>query len=109
MASASISGSVTSPEVEFITFDSGNAIAKFSVLDREYVYFSNEDKKVGQFFNVEVVGKPATWAVDRLKKGSVVKVDGQLVQEKYKEKVYYTVKNARVTFLDKRETEAAAF
>ena len=112
MATITVSGTVTCKEgtdpVSLKSFDSGFAIAKFSVLDKESVYEKNEDSRCGQFYNVEVAGKPAEWCVDRISRNDPISVTGQLVQSKFNDKIYYSVRNARVTFLTRKEAPAAA-
>ena len=111
MASISIGGKVTCKEgseaVTIREFGNGGKIAKFSVVDTEYFYSKDEDKK-GQFYRVEVSGKGAEIVADRLKRGDRVAVHGQIVQRDYNERTYLDVKNARVTFLEGRRDEAPA-
>lgn len=112
MAFASIAGTVTgrtgeSP-VTVKTFDSGDSVASFSVADLAYVYSKPGDERQGQFYRCEVRGKAAEIVAERLQRGDKIKVDGQLVQRTYNEKLYLDVKNAQVTFLEKRQTAEGA-
>jgi single-stranded DNA-binding protein len=108
MASISIGGKVTCKEgAEPVTvreFGNGGKIAKFSVVDTEYFYSKDDDKK-GQFYSVEVSGKGAEIVVDRIQRGDRVAVHGQLVQREYNDRTYLDVKSARVTFLEGRRQE----
>jgi single-stranded DNA-binding protein len=112
MASISIAGKVVCKEgsapVSLKTFDNGNQIANFSVVDNEYFYVKEGDDRPGQFYSVEVNGKAAEIFADRLQRGDRVAVHGQLVQRVYQDKTYLTVKSARVTSLEPRRDEAAA-
>lgn len=106
MASISLAGTVTGKQgespVTVKQFDSGDSVATFSVADREYVYSKPGSEAMGQFYRVEVRGKAAQIAADRLQRGDKVAVTGQLVQREYNDKVYLDVKGARVTFLEPR-------
>ena len=82
-------------------FDNGNKIAKFSVVDNEYFYTKDTERK-GQFYTVEVTGKAADIVVDRLQRGDRVAVHGQLVQRDYSDRTFLDVRQARVTFLEER-------
>ena len=108
MASISIGGKVTckegNPAVTIREFGNGGKIAKFSVVDTEYFY-SKDDEKKGQFYSVEVSGKGAEIVEDRLERGDRVTVHGQLVQREYNDKTYLDIKNARVTFLEARRDQ----
>ena len=85
-------------------------IANFSVVDRSYVYSKPGEDPMGQFYNVEVRGPLAQLCADRLEKGHTVKVDGQQVQRMYNDKLYLDVKNAQITFLERRQQqESVAF
>lgn len=110
MASISIAGKVVCKEgtapVSLKTFDNGNNLATFSVVDTEYVYTKEGEERFGQFYNVQVNGKAAEIANDRLQRGDRVAVHGQLVQRQYNDKVYLDVKNARVTSLEPRRDTA---
>lgn len=107
MASISLAGTVTGkqgePPVTVKQFDSGDSVATFSIADREYVYTKPGTESKGQFYRVEVRGKAAQIAADRLQRGSKVAVAGQLVQREYEGKTYLDVKNSRVTYLDSRQ------
>jgi single-stranded DNA-binding protein len=107
MASISLAGTVTGkqgePPVTVKQFDSGDSISTFSVVDREYVYSKPGEDAPGQFYRVEVRGKAAQIAADRLQRGDKVAVHGQLVQREYGGKIYLDVKNARVTYLEPRK------
>ena len=100
MASISIVGKVVCKEgvspVNLKTFENGNQIATFSVVDNEYFYVKQGDDRPGQFYSVEVNGKAAEIFAQRLQRGDRVGVHGQLVQRPYQDKIYLTVKNARV-------------
>jgi single-stranded DNA-binding protein len=112
MASISVVGKVVGregdPAVSVKTFENGNQIASFSVVDSEYFYVKEGDERTGQFYAVEVLGKGAEIITDRLHRGDRVGVHGQLVQRKYNDKLYLTVKNARVVFQEPRPEGAAA-
>ena len=106
MASIPLGGKVTGkqgePAVTVREFGNGGKIAKFSMVDQEYFYSKDEDRK-GQFYSVEVSGKGAEIVADRIERGDRVAVHGQLVQRDYNDKTYLDVKNARVTFLESRK------
>jgi single stranded DNA-binding protein len=106
MASISIVGKVVCKEgtapVSLKTFDNGNSVATFSVVDNEYVYSREGEERFGQFYSVQVNGKAAQIANDRLQRGDRIGVHGQLVQRQYNDKVYLDVKNARVVTLEPR-------
>jgi single-stranded DNA-binding protein len=110
MASISLAGTVTCKQgeapVTVKTFDSGDSVATFSVVDREYVYAKKGEEAMGQFYRVEVRGKAAQIAADRLQRGDKVAVHGQLVQREYGGKVYLDVKGARLTYLEARRDAA---
>jgi len=112
MATITIAGSVCGGKdggdaVTLKTFDNGNQIATFSVADTEYFYTKKDEERKGQFYRVEVIGKAAEIATDRLVKGSKVAVSGQFVARDYNGSTYYDVKNARVTYLDPRPEQGA--
>lgn len=102
MASISISGNIACKQgSEAVTLKRvGNdlAIATFSVLDKEWVPGKKDEQKVGQFYRVEVIGKSAEIAAERLNRGDGIAVHGQLVQSEYNGKTYYTVKNSRLVY-----------
>ncbi len=106
MASISIAGTVTGKQgenpVTVKQFDSGDSVANFSVADREYVYTKPGTESQGQFYRVEVRGKAAQIAADRLQRGDKIAVTGQLVQRVFNDKTYLDIKNARVTYLEPR-------
>ena len=106
MATISIAGSVTCKQgtepVALKTFDSGDKVATFSVVDRQYVYAKRGEEAMGQFYKCEVRGKAAEIASDRLQRGDKVAISGQLVQREYNDKIYLDVKNAQVTYLEAR-------
>ncbi len=106
MASISLAGTVTGKQgdspVTVKQFDSGDSIATFSVADREYVYTKPGTESKGQFYRVEVRGKAAQIAADRLPRGDQIAVTGQLVQRDYQYQVYLAVKNARITYWEAR-------
>jgi single stranded DNA-binding protein len=110
MASISIVGKVVCKEgsapVAVKEFDNGNKIANFSVVDSEFFYVKQGDDRPGQFYQVEINGKAAEIAADRLQRGDRVGVHGQLVQRTYNDKTYLTVKNARLTFQESRRDSA---
>ena len=102
MANVTISGVVTgrtgeSPVV-FKVFESGDMVASFSIADLEYVYAKQGEDRQGQFYRVEVRGKAAEIANERIARGMFVSASGQLVQRTYNDKLYLDVKNARLTF-----------
>ena len=106
MATLSIAGKVTCKEgnepVSLKTFDDGGKIASFSVRDEAYFYVKQGEERYGQFYNVQVNGKSAEFAHERLQRGDRVAVSGQLVLREYNGKVYFDVKNAQLTFLEPR-------
>lgn len=106
MASISIVGKVVGkegdPAVTVKQFGDNTKLASFSVVDNEYFYVKEGDERTGQFYTVEVVGKGADIIADRLNRGDRVGVHGQLVQRKYQDKIYLTVKQARVVFQEPR-------
>lgn len=111
MASISLAGKVTckegSPAVTVREFGNGGKIAKFSMVDTEYFYSKDDDRK-GQFYSVEVSGKGAEIVADRLERGDRVAVHGQIVQRDYNDRTYLDVKNARVTFMEGRKDGPAS-
>ena len=114
MATISLAGTITAKEgteaVTLKSFDSGDQVASFSVVDRQYVYAKKGEEAMGQFYRCEVRGKAAEIAADRLSRGSKVAVTGQLVQREYNDRVYLDVKNAQITYLESRpKQEEAAF
>ena len=110
MAAITTAGKVTCKQgTEAVTvreFGNGGKIAKFSMVDQEYFYSKDEEKK-GQFYSVEVSGKQADIVADRLQRGDRVCVRGQLVQREYNDRLYLDVKNASVTFMEDRRDGAA--
>lgn len=110
MASISIAGKVVAkegtPPVTLKTFENGNQAASFSVVDNEYIYVKQGEERFGQFYNVQINGKAAEIATDRLQRGDRVAVHGQLTQREYNGKVYLDVKNARITYQEARREEA---
>lgn len=106
MATLSIAGTVTAKNgeeaVTIKEFDSGDKVATFSVADRQYVYTKRGEESKGQFYRVEVRGKAAEIAADRLQRGDKVAGTGQLVQREYNGKTYLDVKNFQVTYLEAR-------
>ena len=104
MASVNIAGTVTGksgePPVTIKEFSSGTKSATFSVLDKQYVYAKQGEERYGQFYRVEVVGKTAEIAAERLNRGDRIAVNGQLVQREYNGKVFLDVKNSNITFLE---------
>lgn len=111
MASVSVTGLVTCKQgespVALKQFDSGDSVASFSVVDREYVYAPKGEEALGQFYRVEIRGKAAITASERLNRGDRVGVSGQLVQREYNGRLYLDVKNARLTYLEKRKDSDA--
>ena len=83
-------------------------VASFSVNDREYCYFKNKDDNPGQFYRVEVTGKSAEIASDRLQLGSWVAVTGQPVWRQYNGQKYLDVKNAKFVLAEDWKTEASS-
>ena len=83
MAAITTAGKVTCKQgTEAVTvreFGNGGKIAKFSMVDQEYFY-SKDDEKKGQFYSVEVSGHAAEFVAERLQRGERVTVHGQLVQ-----------------------------
>ena len=98
MAQATLSGTVVcqqgKPAVTLKELGNNYKIAEFSMRDTEYFYYKGEDKP-GQFYKVQVTGKQAEFAVDRLERGDFVSVTGQLVQREYNGRTYLDVKDAR--------------
>jgi single-stranded DNA-binding protein len=112
MASISIAGKVVckegTPPVSLKTFDNGNQLANFSVVDNEFFYVKEGDDRPGQFYNVQVNGKAAEIFADRLQRGDRVAVHGQIVQRVYQDKTYLDIRNARVTSLEPRRDSGAS-
>lgn len=112
MASISIVGKVVckegTPAVSLKEFDNGNKIASFSVVDSEYFYVKEGDERPGQFYSVEVNGKAAEYLSESLQRQDRVGVHGQLVQRPYQDRVYLTIKNARVISQEPRREEPSA-
>jgi single-stranded DNA-binding protein len=110
MAAISIAGTVTGrsgePPVTLKTFqgkDGTQTVASFSVADLEYIFTKKDEERQGQFYNCEVRGKSAELCAERIQRGDKIAVTGQLVQRMYNEKMYITIKNASVTYLEKRK------
>ncbi|MGA1710408.1 MAG: single-stranded DNA-binding protein [bacterium] len=112
MATGVISGIVTCREgdspVTLKTLKDNYVIATFSMVDKEYFWSPDPDSKKGQFYNIEVTGKQAEIAADRLKRGDALSARGQLVQREWQGKTYLDVKNATLTFLSNRGQEEAS-
>jgi len=74
-------------DINFQTFDSGSALAKFSLATSEY-YRNNKGEKVQetQWHNVIAWGKTAEYINQVLKKGHQVAVKGQLKYNSYESK-----------------------
>lgn len=75
-------------------------IASFSIKDNTYCYFKNKDDNPGQFYRCEVLGKQATLATERLKRGDRVAVSGHPVWREYNGNKYLDVKNCQITFME---------
>jgi single-stranded DNA-binding protein len=109
MASISVVGKVVckegTPAVALKTFGNDGKIANFSVVDNEYFYVKEGEERFGQFYSVEVNGKAAEIFAERLQRGDRVGVHGQLVQRQYQDKVYLTIKNARVVAQEPRRDD----
>jgi len=109
MATISIAGTVVCKEgtapVSVKTFDSGDQVATFTVMDRAYVYVKPGDDKTGQFYNCQLRGKQAEIAAERVKRGDKIAVTGQLVQREYQGKVYLDIRNASPTYLEYRPAD----
>jgi single-stranded DNA-binding protein len=112
MATISIAGKVTckqgSEPVSLKTFEDGGKSASFSVRDEQYFYVKQGEERFGQFYNVQVNGKAAEFALERLERGDRVAISGQLVQRTYNDKLYLDIKNAQITFLEPRRDGAGA-
>ena len=110
MASISVVGRVVckegTPAVALKTFGNDGKIANFSVVDNEYFYVKEGEERFAQFYSVEVNGKAAEIFAERLQRGDRVGVHGQLVQRQYQDKVYLTIKNARVVAQEARRDDA---
>ena len=106
MATITVAGTVACKEgtdpVTIKTFDNGDKVGSFSVCDLQYVYTKEGEERQGQFYRVEVRGKAAEIAQDRLSRGDKVSVSGQLVQRTYQDKLYLDVKSGTITYLEKR-------
>jgi len=112
MAHISIAGKVfKEPELKF--FDSGSQTCTLSVVDREYVKpKKGEAEAPGQFYDVEIWGKYAEIAADRLRKGSRVAATGKAEWQEYTNKSgekrrVLKVTNPSLTFLDTKEEKEA--
>ena len=104
MATITICGTIACKEgteaVQLKKVGNDLSIGTFSVLDKEWFSSKKDDtKKVGQFYRVELIGKSAEIAAERLNRGDSIGVSGQLVQSEYNGKTYYTVKNTRLTYV----------
>jgi len=103
MASIALAGKVVGKAGESpVSIKEGKdyTIASFSVKDSSYCYFKNKDDNPGQFYRCEVLGKQATLAAERLKRGDRVAVFGQTVWREYNGSKYLDVKNCQVTFME---------
>lgn len=111
MATATLSGTVVckqgEPAVTLKELGNNYKIAEFSLRDTEYFYYKGDDKP-GQFYKVQVTGKQAELAVDRLNRGDFVSVTGQLVQREYNGRIYLDVKDARYNQPYKAREEGAS-
>ena len=112
MAHISIAGKIIKqPELRF--FDSGSQTCTLSVVDREYVKpKKGETEAPGQFYDVEIWGKYAEIAADRLTKGSRVAATGKAEWQEYTTKTgekrrVLKVTNPSLTFLDTKEEKEA--
>lgn len=112
MAHISIAGKVIKdPELKY--FDSGSQTCTLSVVDREYIKpKKGETETPGQFYDVEVWGKYAEIAADRLRKGSRVGVAGKAEWQEYFNKAgekrrVLKVTNPSITFLDTKDEKEA--
>ncbi len=102
-------------DVEVITFDSGNKLAKFSIATNEY-YKNKEGEKVTntQWHNVIGWGGMADRMSLLLQKGTPVLVDGKLTYRSYKDNdgnMRYVSEVVATGFnkLGKKEEEKAPF
>lgn len=112
MATGVISGIVTCREgdkpVTLKTIGDNYTVATFSMVDKEYFYSPDPDNKKGQFYQIEVTGKAAEIAADRIQRGDVLSARGQLVQSEWQGKTYLNLKNATVTYLTNRQQEGGS-
>lgn len=110
MAQAIVSGPVVcaqgKPAVVLKELSNNYKIAELSIRDSEYFYHKGDDKP-GQFYKVQITGKQAEIAVDRLERGDFVVAYGQLVQQEYNGKTYLVLKDARFNQPYKDRTEKA--
>ena len=101
MASISLGGKVTGKQGEAAVtvreFGNGGKIAKFSVVDSEYFY-SKDDEKKGQFYSVEVTGKAADIVADRLERGRKAALAGNV-------EAFNSYHQAKVTSLQQVKTD----
>lgn len=112
MASISLTGKVVGKAgepavtIKEISGKEGSSmtIASFSMLDKANPYFKNKDDNPGQFYRVEVLGKPAEFAAERLSLGSWVSVTGQPVWRQWNGQKYLDVKNSQIIFCEDRKT-----
>lgn len=114
MANISVAGRVIKdPEIKF--FESGTQVVRISMADRAYVRPEKQGAEVpGQFFDLEVWGKSAEIAADRLSKGSRVAAYGQAVWREYTTKAGEKRRAMQVkcgpdglTYLDTKEESEA--
>jgi len=109
MASVTIAGTVVckegQPAVTVKTFDSGDQLATFTVMDRAYVYTRPGEDRTGQFYNCQVRGKGAEIAAERIQRNDKIAVTGQLVQREYNGRTFLDVRNASPTYLEYRPNE----
>lgn len=116
MATISLIGKVvgkqSEPAVSMKEYKSPNGgevkVASFSINDREYCYFKNKDDNPGQFYRIEVTGKSAEIAAERLSLGTWVSVTGQPVWRQYNGQKYLDVKNAKITLAEDRNTATSS-
>ena len=79
-------------------------IASFSLNDKEYCYFKNKEDNPGQFYRVEVNGRMADIAEERVSLGTWVSVSGQPIWRQWNGQKYLDVKNAKFTIVEDRKT-----
>lgn len=99
MAQITVSGAVCGgskggPAVVLKEITPTYKVAELSIRDTEYFYNKGEDRP-GQFYKIQITGKQAEIAVERLDKGDFIMATGQLVQREYNDRIYLDVKDAR--------------
>jgi len=95
MKQATITGKLgADPTVKY--FESGKVKTTFSLATSGWD--SKKKEKRTNWFDVEVWEKQAEFAGEHFKKGMTVTVQGDIVAEPYKEKIYWKIKNTTAKY-----------